>query len=423
MTSSSYRQVNGILWKELKRLHRRALIPIGGRLAETPETGLQLSDGREIVGFSTNEPEKMAGISGSELLFIADEASGIEEQIFEAIEGNRAGGARLAMFSNPTRTSGYFFDAFHSKRDFWKTIHVSSEETPNVTEGRIVIPGLATREWVEEKRLEWGPEYEASPLYRVRVRGEFPSQSADSVIGLSLVDAATKRWATTEGVGRLELGVDVAEFGDDETVIYPRRGLKLYQPTVLQSMDAVDVAGKVLEVVKQHRNSSEHNERTRPIVKVDVIGVGSGVAAVLERSKEVSVIRVNSSRRASNEDEYHNLRAELWGRMRDFLKAGGAIPPDPKLETELVAPTYSFDAKARMVVEAKERFKKRLGRSPDRADAAALAIHSEEPYSADMERFAGFRSRDLSGTGSMESAGRPASHAMDLDHIKRTGRW
>src|SRR5204862_354817 len=133
---------------------------------ELARTGLKSVDFREIVGFTAREAEAVAGISGRNLLYILDEASGIPDEIYEAIEGNRAGGARVVLLGNPTKTTGEFFDAFHAKARFYKTITVSSEQTPNVVTGRDEIPGLATRAWIEEKREEWRPD---SALYKVRV--------------------------------------------------------------------------------------------------------------------------------------------------------------------------------------------------------------------------------------------------------------
>lgn len=375
MTSASYRQVKGILWKELKRLSREAPIPLGGRLADDPETGLQIADGREIVGISTKEPERMAGYSGANLLFILDEASGIPEPIFEAIEGNRAGGAQLVMFSNATKTSGTFYDAFHSKAEYWHRIHVSSEETPNATGRGDPIPGLATAAWIEEKRKEWGEE---SALYQVRVRGNFPAQGERAVIALVLVTDAVGRWDddAAEGDervpvpqdGRLHLGVDVARFGDDESVVMPRRGLLVSPARVFSQLDGPALAGETLKVARELRKLGEI-----PKVKVDVIGVGASCYDVLARSKEVEAVPVNVSESATAEG-YHALRDQLWGGMRDFLKGGGAIPDDARLQAELVAPEYKFDAQGRMKVESKDEMKKRLGRSPDRADALALAV-------------------------------------------------
>lgn len=371
LTSSSDRQVKSILWPELRRLHALSGGIIGGSVALDPGTGLRLPNGNDIIGFSTDKPENMGGFSGKNLLFIPDEASGIPEPIFEAIEGNRAGGAHIVMFGNPTQTSGTFFDAFNSKRDFWHAIHVSSEETPNVVEGREVVPGLATREWVEEKRREWG---EDSLLYAVRVAGNFPGQASDVLIALTFVDAATERWNETSADGRLELGVDVAEFGDDDSVIQPRRGLKALEPRVVHGMDAVDVAANAMAVVRDLRRPGE-----KPRVKVDVIGIGAGVAAILSREKDVEVVRVNSSETPEQQDPAaqacKNVRALMWTAARDWLKAGGAFKADAKLEAELVAPKYSFDAHGRLVLESKKDFKKRLRRSPDRADALCMSIY------------------------------------------------
>lgn len=367
MTSASYRQVRDILWKELRRVAGEAPIPIGGKLATDPETGLQLRDGREIVGLSTNEPERIAGYSSPEMLFILDEASGIDEAVFEALEGNRAGGARIVLFSNPTQTSGTFFDAFHSKAEFWTTIHISSEESPNVTGAEESIPGLATPEWVAEKRREWGEE---SALYQVRVRGNFPTQGDKAVIPLVHVVNAVARWADEpDDQGPLVLGVDVARFGDDESVIVPRRGNRVWPARVLTQLDGPNLAGEVLGVVRELRRLGE-----KPAVHVDVIGVGASAYDVLARSDEVAAVPVNVAEKATAEG-FHSLRDQLWGSTRDWLKGGGAIPDDARLQAELVSPVYAFDAQGRMQVESKQAMKKRLNRSPDRADALALAIY------------------------------------------------
>lgn len=369
LTSASSRQVRSILWRELRTLHAAATPPLGGDLHADPDSGLQFPDGREIVGFSTTEPERMSGISGANLLFILDEASGIPEDIFQAIEGNRAGGARLILFSNPTRTSGTFFDAFGTKREFWHPIHISSEETPNAVEGRIVIPGLATREWIDEKRREWG---ETSPFYQVRVRGDFPAQAENAIVSLALVEDATARWLETPAEGRLVLGVDVARFGDDETVIFPVRGHRALAPIIERKLDTVQVAGRVLEVARRLRADGE-----RPIARIDVIGVGAGVFDQLASAPEVEAVAVNVAEAPvgmENQERFAQFRDQVWFGIADWLKEGGAIPDDPKLEAELVAPTYTFDMRGRIKVDTKDKIKERLGRSPDRADGLGLAI-------------------------------------------------
>lgn len=370
MTSASGRQVKNILWRELKRLHKRAKVRLGGVMHDDPNTGYRLPDGREILGFSTDEPEKMAGISGASVLFILDEASGIDEPIFEAIEGNRAGGAKIVMFSNPTRTSGTFYEAFTTKRQFWHCIKISSTETPNVQTGRAVIPGLATRDWVNEKALEWGKDH---PLYEVRVAGDFPSQTENTLIGLALVEAAIARWPDTSADGALDIGVDVARFGDDDSVITARRGNKVLEILAIHGMDGIQIAGKTIELAKKHR----HGEPIR--IKVDVIGVGASVVDQLNYSdfaKEegVTIHAVNVASAATSE-EYPKLRDQIWFATQGWLKDGGSIPSIPRLEAELVAVTYKFDAQGRQKVESKDEMKKRLKCSTDYADSLGLSIY------------------------------------------------
>jgi phage terminase large subunit len=380
MTSSSNRQVREVLWREILDLYKRRKRELPCP-AERPDPGLRFDDNRQIIGFSTDEPEKMAGVSGSRLLFILDEASGIPESLFEAIEGNRAGGAKLVMFSNPTQTSGTFFESFHQKAHLWKTIHIDSRESPNVVAGRIVIPGLAFAEWVEEKLEDWGEE---SPIFQVRVAGNFPTQSDNAVIGLADVTSAGDRWDDLHAawlaapppvaeLDRLEIGVDVARFGDDETVVQPRRGALAFAPIAMQSQDSIQIAGRIVAYLKDHWTSEEP---TFPRVKVDSGGgYGGGVVDQLRTHDWIEVVEVNSSCAPSDPEEYINLRSELWFGGREWLRAGGAIPRDGKLVADLVAPTYSLDGKDRRVVEPKKEIKKRLKRSPDRADALLLSIY------------------------------------------------
>lgn len=369
LSSSSWDQVDKILWSEIQRLFGQSKFALPGALLGA-RSGLTLPDGRTMFGISTNKAERVGGHSGDELLFIIDEASGIEDEIFQAFKGNMAGGARMIMYGNPTQASGEFYDAFHSKRHLWHGIHVSSAETPNVLENRIVIPGLATREWIEEQTEDWGGP--GSPLYEIRLAGNFALQSTNAVIALGLIEAAPKRYEETEGKGLLHIGVDVARFGDDDSVIQPRRGLKAYPPIVIHGYDGNQVAGEALKVAREMRTKGE-----TPMVKVDGIGYGSSVVDNLSRfPDEIDVVDVNVAEAASDE-KYGNLRAQVWFAIADWLKDGGAFAPGQgKLEGELAAPLYKFDARNRLLVERKEDIKQRLRRSPDRADALALAIYN-----------------------------------------------
>jgi hypothetical protein len=388
MTSATDEQIGKILWPELQRLHRNGRRRIAGQMNASHRSGFKSPDGRWIFGISTNKTENMGGYSGAELLFIVDEASGVDDAIFNAIEGNRAGGARLIMFGNPTQMSGRFYEAFHDSAEFWHPIHVSSTESPNVVEGRVVIPGLATREYIDEKTKELGGP--GNSEWDIRIGGNFPSQGKNSVIGLVLVENANKDWRQpTVEDGPLEIGVDVARYGDDETVIWARRGKFLYEPTVIRSMDGPEVAGAVLELVRELRHRTvkrvgtltttgqeiESIELERPLVKIDSIGVGSSPYDVLKRSKEVKTVAVDAGCTADNEEDFFNLRSQLWFALQSWLAEGGKFKHDRMARGELLAPVYGFDARGRKQVESKDQIKKRIHRSPDRADAMALAIY------------------------------------------------
>jgi phage terminase large subunit len=372
ITAPTGRQVRAVVWRELGKIYGRARDQLGGRWNASPEKGLKLDNGSEIVGFSTDEPERIAGWSGPSMLFIVDEASGVDEAIYEAIEGNRAGGnAHLVLFGNPTRTSGTFYEAFTSALGRWHTLHISSEEAAAYQTDVRRVPGLASPEWIAEKRAEWFP----GSRWDVRVCGDFPKSGDDAVLSLGLVEAALARWADTADEGALVIGVDVARFGDDETVIQPVRGKKALLPVVLNSLDGPNVAGHVLDAVRQLRRGGE-----RPIIHVDVIGYGASVYDCLARLEEVRAVAVNVGQAASPAQDGRPdctlLRDQLWFGLQQWLRDGGALPPDGKLQAELVAARYGFMATGAVRVEAKDKIKQRLKRSPDRADALALAVYA-----------------------------------------------
>lgn len=368
-TANAGHQVENILWPELRKLYElsaRAGRPIGGRLYDDYHKGLKLPDGREVFGLTTRDTEAFAGISSPNLLFLVDEASGFPEPIFASVIGNLAGGGRVVLTGNPTRTSGTFFDAFHSKRDLWGTVRISSLESPNFHGGN--VPGLATPAWAELARRQWG---EGSPAWDVRVLGNFPKGDSDTVITLGLVEDAKAREPNADGP--LEVGLDCARFGGDETVLVARRGFALPLVQSIQPGDGPDTAGRAVHAL---REAGLLRAGERPRVKVDEIGVGASVLDALARMTEVEAVGVNVSRVASDEEHYHSLRDELWFAIRSWLADGGALPESERLEADLLAPKYGFDARGRYVVESKDSMKKRLGRSPDWADALALSIHN-----------------------------------------------
>lgn len=372
MTAPTYRQVDEVLWRELRTLHSRARMPLGGTPALVPSGGLNLPTDAQVLGFTTDKPDAFSGISGPLVVYLADEASGIDERIFEAIDGNSAGGSIIMLTGNPTQLAGRFHATHHALRDQWQTFHIDSETVIEVTADN-PIPGLATRAWEREMAAQYG---EDSAAYAVRVRGDFPSQGSRAIITLASVTAAKAAWGKPPEAP-LFLGVDPARYGDDETVIQPIRGNHAFAPVALRKRDTMDVAGEVLRIV---REMYVPGDRETPCVHVDEIGIGAGVLDALKRSKEVRAYGVNVSTKALDADRYRGLRDQLWFGVAEWLKGGGTLPPDEALCAELVAAEYKFDARGRYEVEAKESMRGRLGRSPDRADALALGVYRPMTY-------------------------------------------
>lgn len=407
MSSTTARQVDQVLYRQLKMILARAgrcidckakieaLVAAGvaaidaearyprpcphsalieGELGELARTGLKTRDFREIVGFTAREAEAVAGISGRHLLYIIDEASGVPQEIFDAIEGNRAGGARILLISNPTRNSGEFHSAFHDKKDFYKTIKISALETPNYIEGRDVIPGLASRSWVEEKRQEWGEE---SPLFKVRVLGEFATREDGKIFSLHSISEAESRWADTPDEGRLFIGVDPAgpTGSGDETVFAVRRGKKLLALYPHRGLNEEAHLVQLLGLLATQRRKGEV-----PVVVLDREGsVGAGLYGLLRNysssnPQAFQLVAVRASDKASRQPQvYDRMRDELVANLEAWFRDGGAIVSDAKLAAELHAYEYIQTQSGRLKVTSKEDLRKSLGRSPDRFDALALS--------------------------------------------------
>lgn len=404
MTSTTSRQVDQILWRELKMMHARAgrcsackaedrrkverhempgprpcphSFLLDGEPRELARTGLKSPDFREVVGFTAREAEAVAGVSGKNLLYILDEATGIDDAIFEAIEGNRAGGARVLMFSNPTKSEGEFYNAFDSKKAFYKTISISSEDSPNVISGTDTIPGLATREWVQEKIEEWGKD---SPLYKVRVLGEFVLHEDGKILSIHAIGESEKRWLDASSEGRLCIGIDPAGsgVGGDESCFASRRNLKILSLIAKRGLTEDGHLAHLLAILRDQRRPGDE----LPLVVVDCEGaVGDIVWRRLREyadthPNEFEVLPVRASSGATRQPQnYDRTRDELWANLAQWILQGGAVIPDTKLAKELHAPEWVEKlASAKQKVTPKPELRKKLGRSPDRADAVALAV-------------------------------------------------
>lgn len=413
MTSTTARQVDDILWRELCMMRMRggrcvrckaeieALVASGlSRIAaeakyprpcphsavftEEPgvkaNTGLRSPDFRLIKGATAREPEAFQGISGANQLFIGDEASGIAQGIFDAISGNRAGGGKVLLLGNPTKNEGEFYDAFGRKAKAqteglgYHGITISSEESPNVKAGRVVIPGLATREYIREREIEWGRE---SPMFKIHVLGEFAIEEEGRIFSVHSIAEAEERWQSTPDTGRLFIGLDPAgESGSgDETVFAIRRGLKCIEIIGHRGLNEEQHLVHLLALLNKHRGPRES-----PVVVFDREGsIGSALYGRLKTFIEQNpstfdLVAVRASDRASRRaNVYDRMRDGLCANLEAWFRDGGAIPTDVKLSAELHSLEWKQAVNGRLKVTPKDTLRKVLGRSPDRYDALALA--------------------------------------------------
>lgn len=384
MTAPTWSQIENILWRELRTLYFSARYPIGGELFKTPEKGLRFPWGAAIIGRAPKSEDAMQGLSGSDQLYLCDEASGLDEKILEAVFGNTMGGGSVILSGNPLRPGGTFYDSQTSKKAAWCTLQSSALDSPNFHGAQ--VPGLANPESLEFFREQWG---EGTPAWESRMRGRFPQTSVDTVIPLDLADIARNRLPEVEAEGNLSAGIDPAGFGDDSSVIYFRRGPRPVAVLSFQGIDGPDLAGKLLESLVPLRR---HAEPVR--VNVDVTGEGASCFDALARAAEKNGLELNGVNFGGTPTAqppvgpgWANLGTQMWFQLRDALRAGAAIPDESvcsridaaKLEGELVARKYGFDLQGRIIIERKKDMKARILRSPDRADACVLAHYQPPP--------------------------------------------
>jgi phage terminase large subunit len=302
-------------------------------------------------------PESLAGFHSPHMLFVVEEASGVPNVIFETASGALSTpGAKIIMAGNPTRSDGYFYDAFHSDRDKWHCITVSCEE------GDYVDP-----KFIDEMAAKYGAE---SNVFRVRVLGEFPTQSDDVLLPLHLVEEAVTRDVEAGPTTPVVWGLDVARFGGDRSALAKRQGNVLVEPIkTWQNKDLMELAGIVLSEYDAVPYSK------RPIaIYIDAIGLGAGLADRL-RELDMPAVAVSVSETASLKDRFNRLRDELFWSAREWFEARDCkIPSDDTLIAELTGIRYKYLSTGKLKVESKDEMKRRGQRSPDVADAFVLSF-------------------------------------------------
>jgi phage terminase large subunit len=359
VTAPSAPQLFDALWPEL-----------GKWFGQLPETWRSLWDitsdhitlKRDAECFITartsrpDKPEAMSGVHSDHVLLVADEASGIDEAVYEAAGGSMSSaGAMTLLIGNPTRSSGQFWRTFTLERERWFTMKVSAFDSPRVAP-----------EFVTEIRERYG---ENSNAFRVRVLGEFPAEDDNTLIPADLVDGAMTRDVPLDLSAACLWGIDVARFGDDASVLIKRRGSVVTEmPRTWRNIDTMTLAG----AIKAEYDADIAN---RPaLIVIDVIGIGAGVVDRLHE-QNLPILGLNVAEQPSVTGRYVRLRDELWSRAREWLETRAVrLPRHEQLRDDLVAPRYSFVSDGRLQVEPKNSMRARGLPSPDCADALIMTF-------------------------------------------------
>jgi phage terminase large subunit len=326
-TAPTARQVEALLWGEIGRLFRRAKQPLSGRCLATR---LSVSEDQEGVGLSTNEPERFAGWHREHLLAIVDEASGVEEAIYETLLGVLTSRhSHLLLIGNPTKPSGTFFESH--RREGWEKLKIAATDSPNF-------------------RGEGSGD---------RGQGDGDAGAVPDPSPLTPVPCA--------------FGIDVARFGSCETVVAVRRGERLEAVEAWSGQDLMATCGRVAAMIREWRPGT---------VVVDPVGLGAGLLDRLrERQREgglpaLALVEENGGARASDAEQFANRRAELFHGLRERYRAGAIAHARrfPRLAAQLTALKYRFTSRGQWLVESKEELRARGLPSPDHADAVALCF-------------------------------------------------
>jgi hypothetical protein len=385
-TAPSLDQVHAILWEEIRGLHDRASLP--GVVQRTDRWLV----GERLVGMGRKPPDynesAFQGIHRKYVLVILDEACGIPAWLWTAVETITTGNyCRILAIGNPDDPNSHFKRLCAGETPGWFPHQISVFDSPNFTGEEVpdeLHDLLTTVQWAEDRKAEWG---EDNPLYIAKVRGIFPTDHPWSVVRMS--DLYACRIADVPRAAHelvpVSLGVDVGG-GGDETVIRERRGMMAGREWRERSDKPESLARLVLHAIKATGAAS---------VKIDSIGLGYGLVGEMRNLQTLGahnarIYAVNVSEKARDPNMYFNLRSQLWwecGRIAAEQRTMdlSRMENGDKTVAQLLEPHYQHDLKGRIKVEAKDDIRKRLGRSPDNADALLLAYY--EPVASATEWF------------------------------------
>ena len=389
-TAPTMQQLYDVLWAEIAKWLQSSKVK---DLLTWTKTKVYMNGDSErwfATAKTATKPENMQGFHEDHMLIIVDEASGVADPIMEAILGTLTGiDNRLLLMGNPNRTEGVFYDAFNKDRERWRTRTVSSRDSKRTS-----------RDNIEMLEAKYGKD---SDVVRVRVDGKFPKGGLDSFIPLEYAECCGDP-VTVPDSNMLHVGVDVARFGDDKTIITIRHGMRVDPQLKYAKQSTMETVGHILQICKAWiadwtgRHPGMYDEYGTPVtgrcrVRIDDTGVGGGVTDRLREVVEdeglpIEIIPCNNSGKAMDA-HYENAGAEMWGNVRELMeqtfsaKARGEepilqLPQDDELIKQLANRKYHLTSRGRIALEKKEDMKKRGLGSPDCADSLTLCFYNPQ---------------------------------------------
>lgn len=384
-TAPTNRQVEDVLWREIRVAFASSKMALEGNLTRK---ALEIAEDWFAVGFATDEPERMLGYHNDNVLVIGDDAAGLSNDIFGAMENPLAtGNTHELLLSNPTQSVGAFRDTFTSP--LYSKFHISAFDTPNLASFGITEEDMASGEWqkkwagrdlpypqlmspqkVAERYTNWGP---GSYLYTVFILGNFPDAGVNNLFSLADIEyAMTHKIEREEYEKSLKIAaLDVARYGDDDSCWAIRQGNKILDVITWGNQDATYTQGRTANFIRQDRPVRTY---------VDVIGYGAGVYDNLKKEigEQYNIQEFNSSHEALSKERFLNRRAEGYWLLKEKLEDKELdLPDNDNLKAQLADIRYTYNSKGQLQIESKEDSKKRGSKSPDIADAVMMAFSTK----------------------------------------------
>ena len=394
-TAPTGRQVEHVLWRNVRHLHATSRYPLLGNKPLT--TRYDIAEAWYAMGFkpTDSDTDPIQGFHAEKVLCIIDEAAGAMPTIIDGMMAAlTTAESRMLMIGNPTSTAGPFYESHHGKKHQYKTFKVAWPDTPNYgeTDPTKIRQYLITQVWVDDVVERYGVE---SPYVQSRVYANWVS-SEDVLIPQNSVIAANERtmedmeeWAKARADNYIEIdweitaGLDVARDGKDKTILTVRKGPVIVYHDEVRGSEGWEVAGKTMKTIKD-------NFPTCSRLCIDEVGVGASVydfaerlAAEFSEFANIEVVGVNFGKKPHDEEKYRNQRCEAYGQLADRFRTG-AIAGNGFFNDDATADLsdihYAFDGRhSQPVIEPKEKFKERNGHSPDNGDSIALAFYYPPP--------------------------------------------